>query len=46
MDIIVKRPAFRSDIYNILDFGAKSDYEFNNKEAIQSAIDVCNKNGG
>ena len=46
MDIIVKLPSFMNDVYNILDFGAKSDYEFNNKEAIQAAIDVCNKNGG
>ncbi len=46
MDIIVKRPSFMDDVYNILDFGAKSDYEFNNKEAIQTAIDLCNKNGG
>ena len=46
MDIIVKKPSFRNDVYNILDFGAKSDYRFNNKEAIQSAINECSKNGG
>ena len=46
MDIIVKKPTFKNDVYNILDFGAKSDYEFNNRTAIQDAIDLCNKNGG
>ena len=46
MDIIVKRPSFKNEVYNILDFGAKSDYKFNNKTAIQSAIDECSKNGG
>jgi len=40
------RPTFNNKNYNILDFGAKSDYEFNNKIAIQKAIDECNKNGG
>ena len=46
MEINVIRPYFNNEVYNILDFGAKSDFIFNNKEAIQSAIDVCNKNGG
>ena len=46
MNINVIRPSFRDEVYNVLDFGAKSDYKFNNREAIQSAIDVCNKNGG
>ena len=46
MEINVIRPYFKNEVYNILDFGAKSDYKFNNRDAIQSAIDVCNKNGG
>ena len=42
----VIRPTFKNKDYNILDFGAKSDYEFNNRLAIQNAIDECTKNGG
>jgi len=46
MNFKVELPKFRSAQYNILDFCAKSDYEFNNKAAIQKAIDQCNKEGG
>lgn len=46
MEINVIRPSFRNEVYNILDFGAKSDYKFNNRNAIQAAIDECTKNGG
>ncbi len=46
MNFEVKRPEFKSDIYNILDFGAKSEIGFNNKSAIQSAIDKCSEKGG
>ncbi len=46
MNFDVKRPEFKSEIYNILDFGAKSEANFNNKEAIQKAIDTCSNNGG
>lgn len=44
--IIVELPSFKDKNYNILDFGAKSDIEFNNKKAIQEAIDTCSNNGG
>ena len=46
MNFDVKRPEFKPDIYNILDFGAQSRADFNNKEAIQKAIDTCSANGG
>lgn len=46
MNFTVIRPSFIDKVYNILDFGAKSDYAFNNQAAIQAAIDECNKNGG
>ena len=35
-----------SPYVNVLDFGAKTDGETINTEAIQSAIDQCHKNGG
>ncbi len=44
--IIVELPKFKDDVYNIIDFGAKSNIEFNNKAFIQEAIDTCSKNGG
>ena len=46
MNFEVKKPEFKDAIYNILDYGAKSDNDFNNRLAIQKAIDECNKNGG
>ena len=42
----VEVPSFLARTYNILDYGAKSDFNFNNREAIQSAIDECSKDGG
>ncbi len=32
--------------YNIADFGAKNDIKVNSTDAIQNAINACNKNGG
>ncbi len=46
MNFKIELPSFKNDKYNILDFGAKSSLEFNNKKAIQSAIDYCSENGG
>ncbi len=46
MNFKIELPIFKNDKYNILDYGAKSDVDFNNKEAIQMAIDSCSKNGG
>ncbi|MBQ3253232.1 MAG: hypothetical protein IJA65_01645, partial [Acholeplasmatales bacterium] len=46
MNFKVERPSFPDKVYNILDFGGKSDIEFNNQAAIQTAINECNKNGG
>ena len=42
----VETPKFKDVKYSILDFGAKSEVGFNNKFAIQSAIDTCSNNGG
>lgn len=39
-------PNFLDKEYNILSFGAKEGGIFNNKDAINSAINECNKNGG
>lgn len=46
MNFKVELPKFKEDRYNILDFGAKSELNFNNKIYIQKAIDECSKNGG
>lgn len=46
MNFKIIRPTFKNKDYNILDFGAKSDFEFNNRIAIQNAIDEAFKNGG
>ncbi len=46
MNITVKLPQFRKADYSILDFGARTDIEFNNKQAIQQAIDTCSEQGG
>jgi polygalacturonase len=46
MRVKVITPIFKSDVYNILDFGAKPQINFNNKFAIQAAIDECSNNGG
>lgn len=42
----IERPSFIDKKYSILDFGAKSEVGFNNKQAIQTAIDTCSNNGG
>ena len=46
MRVKVITPTFKSDVYNIIDFGAKDQINFNNKNAIQAAIDECSNNGG
>ena len=46
MKVKVITPTFIDKVYNILDFGAKQDINFNNKYAIQKAIDECSNNGG
>lgn len=46
MNFKVECPIFENKEYNILNFGAKSSLEFNNKMAIQKAIDTCSQNGG
>lgn len=46
MNFKVKVPSFPNKHYSILDFGAKSELKFNNKQAIQKTIDTCSTNGG
>lgn len=46
MEFKVERPVFKNEDYNIIQFGAKSDIAFNNREAIQKAINICHANGG
>lgn len=46
MEFTIEKPKFLAKEYNILDFGAKSELEFNNQKAIQKAIDTCNRQGG
>lgn len=46
MNFKIELPTFKNDKYNILDFGAKSSLDFNNKKAIQAAIDYCSNSGG
>lgn len=46
MQFTVKVPIFKTDIYNIKDYGAKEGFFYNNRTAIQSAIDTCSQNGG
>ncbi len=46
MNFKIEIPKFKNKQYSILDFGAKSKLKWNNKEAIQKAIDVCSENGG
>ncbi len=33
-------------VYNILDFGAKAEPNYNNSKHIQAAVDLCHKEGG
>lgn len=42
----IMEPKFPANEYNILDFGAISDSTVSIRSAVQSAIDVCSKNGG
>lgn len=42
----LKRPAFAQRVFDITDFGAKASKQFNNAEAINKAINACNKAGG
>lgn len=42
----VKATSFKTDTFNIQKYGAQSDASFLNTDAIQKAIDACNKNGG
>ena len=46
MYFTVEKPKFKNQIYNILDFGASTSLRFNNKEAIQKAINTCSTEGG
>ena len=46
MNFNIEIPFFREKIFNILDYGAQSSLEFNNREAIQKAIDTCSVSGG
>ncbi|MDE6047315.1 MAG: glycoside hydrolase family 28 protein, partial [Anaeroplasmataceae bacterium] len=46
MNFKIELPKFKNKQYNILDFGAKVSTKFNNKSAIQQAIDTCSQNGG
>ena len=46
MNFKVIKPEFKDIKFNILDYGAKPSLDFNNKVAIQKAIDECNQSGG
>lgn len=46
MNFKIELPEFVEKYYSIIDFGAKSDREFNNQKAIQQAIDTASQNGG
>lgn len=39
-------PEFPNKKFNILDYGAKSELDFNNQKAFQNAIDACSLAGG
>lgn len=39
-------PVFPDTVYNVKDFGAKSDTAFDSRPAILEAINRCNANGG
>ena len=43
MQFTVKVPIFKTDVYNIKDYGAKEGLFYNNRTAIQSAIDTDRK---
>ncbi len=42
----IKPPTFRKRDFNILKYGAKAGGTFDNRKAINSAIDACSKAGG
>ncbi|WP_234734063.1 glycosyl hydrolase family 28 protein [Tellurirhabdus bombi] len=42
----VLQPVFRKDTFNVLKYGAKSDGQSLNNQAINRAIDACNQAGG
>ena len=46
MNFNVERPIFKENVYNVINYGAKSTIDFNNQNAFQSAIDDCSNNGG
>ena len=46
MRVQVNKPIFKDVVYNILNYGAQPKLNFNNKKAIQKAIDECSNNGG
>ena len=46
MNFTIELPIFKNQEYNILNFGAKSKLKWNNRKAIQEAIDTCSQNGG
>lgn len=45
-DFNVNIPVFRDKDYLVTDFGAKGDGRFDNKAAIQAAVDKCSEEGG
>jgi polygalacturonase len=42
----VQATSFKPDTFNITKYGAQSNTDFLNTDAIQKAIDACNSNGG
>lgn len=46
MNINITVPTFKDKDYNIVDYGAIEGGIFNNREAINKAIEECNLNGG
>lgn len=42
----ISPPQFPDTVFNILDYGAKSDTTFNSLPSIMTAINACNTNGG
>ncbi|MCF4101067.1 glycoside hydrolase family 28 protein [Gillisia sp. M10.2A] len=48
-DLIISNiivPKFQDRTFNVMDYGAKADAEFNNSEAFKKAIAACNESGG